>query len=197
MGRMCLICKESYRESIAPFLCFPCGYVFEGIPNREERFQSLYRYNKILRTLILDVKIHGNYRALECLKHLFISSSTSQELASRCETLVPAPSSLWSRVRGRFDLAYFLSLALAQKMGRKMENAPLQLRWEFNKRSKMSSRNKITWESREMDDAEKILIIDDVVTSGHTLHRAASVFQEKACHFLTLASAFHSHGWNS
>jgi len=167
--------------------------MFEPAPLNAE-FQSLYRYNSSIRSLILKVKIEGNYRALACLKYLFLNSPLSDEMVEKCDRIIPAPSSLWSRLRGRIDLAWMLGDSLAGTHKLSLRPAPLQLHWQLKKRSQLSNREKLASCSPldETAGEKSVLIVDDVVTSGYTLRRTATALKGENCRFLTLASAFHT-----
>lgn len=174
-----------------PYLCKNCGDMLEPAQYHSE-FQSLYRYNSALRKLILDVKIDGNYRSLACLRHLFLNSDLARDLAKSSEIIVPAPSSLWSRLRGRIDLAWLLASSLSSQHERELKRASFELHWQFKKRSRISNREKVELDeiANSAKESKAILIIDDVVTSGHTLRRTASPLGGNY-RFLTLASALH------
>ncbi len=188
----CLICHKKTFERSAPFLCKSCVQTLEPAKSHDE-FYSLYRYNSILRELVLKVKIHDNFRAVACLNYLFVNSDLSSFLAKSCDFIIPAPSSLWSRLRGRIDLAWLLATALSKQYHCRIRAAPIGLHWQLSKRSKILHREKLK-DVREAFFGEwkekTCLIIDDVVTSGYTLRRVASRIKKENCKFLTLGSAF-------
>lgn len=187
----CLYCKEVKSERLIPFLCNQCSHHLEML----EPFGSLcslYRYNSFLREIILSAKVHGNYRAVICLSYLFTQSPLTQSFVKNSYKIVPAPSSLWSRLRGRTDLAWFLAQSLARSRSCKLMPAPVSLQWQFHKRAKIRRRKRINlsfFESVGDERAKKILVVDDVITSGHTLMRTSSLYRKEDCLFLTLASA--------
>ena len=186
----CLLCQCEYFEEAAPFLCTSCFARLE-LARPHSEITSLFRYNEASRKLILLVKIEGNYRALSCLCHLFLNSAQVGELSQRNQVIVPAPSSLWSRMRGRFDLAWLLSAALARQTQCKLQRAPLHLYWQTKKRSKLGEREGVEIPSRcegKLPDTNT-LIVDDVVSSGHTLRRTALALKNTRPNYLTLASA--------
>ena len=184
--RPCLLCKTKHHPEAAPFLCEPCHHSF----SRAEAgvfTHSIYRYCPSVRSLILSAKIEGNMRALLCLSFLFSKSPGIGECLDGIERIVPAPSSLWSRIRGRTDLAWFLATSLSDRYGIPLHYPPRALYWQYQKRSKLDTRAPLL-DFGECESRPPYLLVDDVVTSGHTLIRTARALEE-ATRFLTLASA--------
>ena len=186
----CLLCKQTSVEKFAPFLCGKCGNMLERAQDHLE-LQSLYRYSSALRHLILKVKIEGSYRSFTCLRHLFLNSERTAEILRHCESIMPAPSSLWSRLRGRIDLAWLLASSLSLAYEKELERAPSKLHWQFRKRSQISNRERVEMQETfySAENKKTVLIVDDVVTSGYTLRRTSSALSHGNYRFLTLASA--------
>lgn len=186
----CLLCHKSFKKSLVPYLCLYCFSRLQASKGKDP-FHSLYRYNKEMRRLILEVKIRGNYRALHCLKYLFLNSKQTLDLSNHCRTIIPAPSSLWSRMRGKFDLAWVLAAELANLQKAKLQAPPFHTRWKLQKRSKLRKRSPLASQTYQSSEDASILIVDDVFTTGYTLSHVARSLESSQCCFLTLASAFH------
>lgn len=188
----CLLCHNDVLSEPALFLCPACYASLEPTKGDSE-ICTLFRYNAPLRQLILRAKIHGDYRALACLNGLVLSSSISAQIAAHCQIISPAPSSFWSRIRGKVDLAWLLSSALARQSNIHFARPPLHLYWRFKKRSKTQFREEVDLSEFASRDSQRknILIFDDIVTSGHTLRKTALAIRNTNCYFLALANARH------
>lgn len=194
MNFSCLHCQKICREEAAPFLCQDCLDTLT--PSRpRQAFTSLYAYNETLRPLVLKIKLEGNYRALQCLTHLFLNSRRTHQITKNIDVIIPAPSSLWARARGRTDLAWLLASSLADKVKCPLHPPPLSLRWQWKKRSKTGFREKLEFAWHEHDPQKQTaLIVDDIVTTGHTFQRTSRLLGQVNTHLLTLGDAYSRRG---
>lgn len=154
------------------------------------RRMALFHYEGVMRRLILRVKVKGDYAALRVITHLVKTAPEVLELVSWADVIMPAPSSLWGRLRGRIDTSDAIAYSLSRRWGRKQVcSAPWQLYWRTRKRAKIK-RNLRTadtqigflgrffsryWERRYWRSVtgRKILVIDDISTTGVTLLETA------------------------
>lgn len=172
-------------------LCARCIHRF-NLPHPALQEMSLYKYEAGLRELVLRAKIRGDHRALRSLQALFADHPLTQSLANWAQFIVPAPSSLWSRIRGRFDVAWLIAKELSVQSQVPIASAPRLLYWNIRKRALLGNRalspDVYAHPLTPDPSAPRFLIVDDVVTSGYTLMR---VKQHMTGHirFLTLASA--------
>lgn len=116
-----------------------------------------------------------------------------KNLVKKASFLVASPSSLYSRLRGRVDLADLMADELQKAFGIKRCFPPFSAFFRVKKRSQMMTRTKNTLENYAQFQFKKkeeyFLIVDDVVTSGHTILQTASYWPDKKAKYLTLASA--------
>lgn len=212
MTKMCISCFDSTDNSISssrPNLCAACSTHLRKLARNQRKIalgrwscRSLFAYDDPIRSLVMRAKVQSDHQAITCIEQLFQSDCTARGLALWCDAIVTAPSSLWGRLRGRFDLAYFIAAALAESSDRPLLPAPRQLYWRIRKRARMQNRSigeaskKIFVGGRCMpltSSKQRLLIIDDIVTTGHTLMETASALESSSSvdlRFLTLASAF-------
>lgn len=144
---------------------------------------ALYPYMPPLRELVLRVKITGSLRARQAVLRLL-----SDKLRLPCpQVIVPAPSSLWSRLRGRHDLAWMIAHRLAQRTGARLIEAPLFTHWRLSKQTRTRQRElyrlpnlpqKLLKLMLPRVAGQKILLVDDVITSGATMRRLATLFPD-------------------
>ena len=172
MKNYCPFCKKVLTLN---FLCNQC---LETLQQQNPRTNlgicSLYKYEKQLRELILAAKVKNQRRELMVLLELWQSNPVCQNLAENSEFLMPAPASLWSRLRGRIDIPWFLAKNLSLKYNKKLLSPPLRLSWRTKKRAQKKRKGNSFNCSGFIDSKNNkpsILLIDDVVTSGYTLNK--------------------------
>lgn len=145
---------------------------------------ALYPYMSPLRELVLRVKITGSLRARQAVLRLL--NDKLQHLPCP-QVIVPAPSSLWSRLRGRHDLAWMIAHYLARQTGARLIEAPLFTQWRLSKQTRARQRElyrppnlpqKLLKLMLPRVAGQKILLIDDVITSGATMRRLAALFPD-------------------
>ena len=189
MLNLCIVCFR-WKGSEFPKICLECfGGLSPGI--RDEESTSLFHYQTDLRDLVCRGKIQGDLPAISLLSWLFTAAEESVNLAEWCDMIIPAPSSLWGRLRGKFDVAYELAAKLAEKSAKPMENPPASLYWRLRKRSQHHREATDDFARNPPNPLGKrrLLIVDDIITTGQTLHEIANFYPDDYIKFLTLASA--------
>lgn len=205
MLNICIQCHSFFnsQKSRNIFFCTTCTHlisdntVFYRFSVEKRKSDTpieawvLYSYQKEIRDLIIRAKVKSDFRALEALYFLASERVEISYLMDWADAIVPAPSSLWGRLRGRFDIASFLAHRLANKYGKKVINPPWWLFWRLRKRAleKASKRRAKNKRGRILPEGisdffekifdtlkryntyhnSKLVIVDDVVTTGLTL----------------------------
>ncbi|MCX6124623.1 MAG: phosphoribosyltransferase family protein [Proteobacteria bacterium] len=162
---------------------------------------SLFLYQGIMRRVIMRAKVRNDLLALNGLVELFVSQPKVISLAKNCDVLVPAPSSLWGRMRGRFDLAQSMALGLGAAIDLPVSLMPWVAYMRFRKRAGSNRRGteKLRREipSKLLFKGSRVLVIDDVMTTGNTMRStlmlALNLGAEKASG-IALASGQHLGG---
>ncbi len=141
---------------------------------------AVFHYDAAVKRLVHLAKIQGDIRAKHVLLQAIGNSPPFQSLTRWADAVMPAPSSLWSRTRGRHDLAFAMAQCASKYSGIPHLSPPphLRFRWQkssFRSRSERqpytpSSILRKTLRTKSIaSDIEKLLVVDDVCTSGMTL----------------------------
>jgi predicted amidophosphoribosyltransferase len=212
--RFCVLCFRLGRRDFcevceAGFVAVQLGDAqrFCKLPSTEALVLSSYAYRGLCRESILACKSQGFRRLGPALVRRSLACPFLQESLARCDVIMPAPSSLWSRWRGSLDLAIMLAHGLGQAAGLSVRSPPrsLSFRWHKQALRDSSQRRGVFRSHQKIYDASyfepysptalrgarmRVLVVDDVVTSGNTLSALAACFTEVDFEFYTLASAF-------
>ena len=159
------------------FLCGVCYNKICFLPIKKTFINSIFLYDDITRALILEAKVKGNHKAFILLKKLLIISLTKSNLLKNCTMIIPAPSSLWSRFYGRFDVAWILSHKLAKIYQKPLNTLPYLMYFKWQKNSFLKQRDsiKIKYKLNKKTISKHVLIFDDVITTGSTIKRIIDI----------------------
>lgn len=207
----CCLCDHSPTLRNARgdfFFCGPCHQEIVKLTVQEKEdvgfFKTfgMYHYQGIIKNLIRKAKIGNEYRARRILLSLFLNSSAIR-WGYWADFVIPAPSSIWGRSRGRVDLSAALSHELAKISRNKLVYPPWLLYGRFTKKAllhnstsrtqsdllsrfgakvwhRLWSEQGVHWVNSILKNGPeilKIVLIDDVVTTGRTLHETAEYIQ--------------------
>jgi predicted amidophosphoribosyltransferase len=159
----------------------------------------VFAYEEPVVHLIHDCKIRGHGATADFLARKFLESLHASMICKDVDAVMPAPSSLWSRCRGRLDLARALSDAIATTWRIPLLSPPRQLLFAAKKQAKKAKRNMEYMASgnqqnpsnfRLLNNLSRTLIVDDVVTTGFTLNSVVHAVNGRFCRFAALASPY-------
>ena len=149
--------------------------------------RSICEYRGPIRHIIIGAKAQSTWRYLRMISDWVLADPIANQWAHWADIVIPAPSSLWSRLRGNADPAWYLAAKISTSYGKELRNGPLKLAWKLNKRLRarsMEDMKKQTVTTIIADTAcdlqptllatskiakKNVLLIDDVVTTGNTL----------------------------
>ena len=199
------------REASGPDLCQDCArelwllrLASDSTPSDVGETICLYRYEGLMRDLVWRAKIKDDHRALDLLLHCGLLPK-ALAWGHWADLIIAAPSSLWGRLRGRLDVAYHLAHSVGRHVQKPVFPAPWHLYWRLSKNAqkRLSERHSgeqgsspSTWERRHLGawsrrlpvspdpggaSCVRILVVDDVLTTGSTLRRVGSALSKAFC----------------
>jgi predicted amidophosphoribosyltransferase len=141
------------------------------------KIDSLFWYSGVIRSLTIASKVKGDLPALNSILQIWSAQIEETISLNGITSVMPCPSSLWSRLHGRVDIAWFLAARIAHRYKIKFVRPPRHIHWSIKKRSQTErptienlvvavSSLKTQPTSKEQHHC---LIVDDVVTTGSTL----------------------------
>ncbi len=206
-GALCPGCWEA-MNFIAPPLCACCGQPFEidpagdslcaaclADPPRYRRARAVFRYDDASRPLVLRFK-HGDRTGAAPSFARWLARAGSELLADT-DVILPVPLHPWRLWRRRYNQAALLALALARLTGRacapdalaRVRATPSQgMLGRGQRRRNVQGAFRV--KHPEAVEGRRVLLIDDVLTSGATVGECVRVLlrgRASAVDVLTLA----------
>lgn len=144
---------------------------FKGFPTttNEPIIDYLYAYDTITKERIWNLKIKSQLRDIgDCVEE-FCEWLSTEPFVRQFEHVMPMPSSLWGRWRGRIDIADFLAEGVRVNLGMKLRLPPFRLGWHFKKQAQ--KRGQLVSLGTIMKLEAPLLVVDDIVTTGQSFER--------------------------
>ncbi|MCX6118522.1 MAG: phosphoribosyltransferase family protein [Proteobacteria bacterium] len=145
------------------------------VVNRDYEIWSLFEYRGLIRETILHAKISNRICAVSGLTELIVGDPLTIKLAQKVNAITSAPSSLWGRMRGRFDLAELFAISISKALQIPRIPLPLEFYFMHKKRAGQNQKKEILEPSKQRHSREFegkcILLIDDIITTGWTMSR--------------------------
>ena len=186
-GRFCAICFLEASLVSEPF-CRRCGIPFDDGPARSicaacyanppsfGRARAVLSYDDLARRLILPLKYSGRSEAARAFATQMLRAGRSTFL--RADLLVPVPMHTRRLRQRRYNQAALLTLALSHLTSvpalpdaliRIRSTAPLKTLSARSRRAEVSGAFKIRPRRRKIVEGARIVLVDDVMTSGATV----------------------------
>ncbi|MGF1611264.1 MAG: ComF family protein [Kiloniellales bacterium] len=195
-GALCPGCWEQVRF-IAPPCCAFCGYPFDFEMGPEalcpactreaplfDRARAVMAYDEASRRLVLGFK-HGD-RSEGAPAFAGWLARAGAELIAEADLIVPVPLHRWRLFRRRYNQAALLAQALGRLSGLPVDtglllrrrNTPSQGRLSpAARRQNMAGAFAVAATRRAALAGQRVLLIDDVLTSGATASACARVLK--------------------
>jgi len=205
---ICAVCSAwmLLKESWNNLLCQDCKAQQDKLVLRQYESSSslscpwfvLFSYQQEIRQLILAAKVGQSWIVYHYLLQLWKKEPVLWLMATWADCIVPAPSSAWGRLRGRFDLADGMASQLAKIAGKPLQSAPFRWHWRWQKQAQRSGRSRRSIMSTVQGLSDKkdfdgerrprLLLVDDIWTSGQTINRLMQAFP--GCEFQIAVLAY-------
>lgn len=153
--------------------------------NLDLRFEtsvSVGNYRGLLQQLVVEMKNQHNEQLAVQLGRLLGFHIFNADFCDELDLVVPVPTHWWRRVKRGFHGTEILARSLANACDLPYSNHTLQCRRRTKKQGMLSIagrfrnvRNAFSVSPRESIAGMKILVIDDVMTSGATVSEAARI----------------------
>lgn len=174
-GEGCQLCSRESKEG----LCSDCMYWMDLEKQYIEYNHSIYTYNDQMKQMIAKWKYRGDYIIGSIFKEVFISEFT-RKFANLMNSIqvVPIPLSETRLMERKFNQAQMLADFLP------VENKPTLIREHSEKQAKKTRYERMNTKNPfkvigEVQD--KVILIDDIYTTGATLRHAAKQLIKSGC----------------
>ena len=205
---VCGSCWSSLDFITKPY-CAYCGYPFEyevgeaavcagceASPPRFDRARAAMRYNEASKPLLLRFK-HTDKAELAPVLARFMARA-GPELLSSADLIAPVPLHRWRLLRRRYNQAALLAKLLAAEAGRpflpellvRRRNTPPQGQLGRGGRARnVAGAFAVTPRHHEDLIGRRVLLVDDVMTSGATANACAAVLKRNGAEQVLLLTA--------
>jgi ComF family protein len=163
----------------------PCPYCFgEGL-SPYEGILRLGLYREPIRHLIHQIKYHGQWTLAEMLADRLLEQKPVQALLEQTDVILPVPLHPWRQMIRGFNQAEVIARRLSRRSGVKLRRPIVRLKATetqthlHSKVRRMDNLRDAFGLLRPGDVTDQhVVVIDDVTTTGATLHHAGKTLKE-------------------
>lgn len=190
--KRCLRCGRRRETTFASPDCGECFGRRLGVT----RARSLYVYNAVGRALLAEFKYQGHLGVGEALAGQLANwigggwQAAFDELACTCDLVIPVPLHR-SRLRTRrFNQSELIARAVAKALGlpcipdvlTRIRETPTQVGLtEHQRRENVRGAFDVSHARRRLVDGKRVLLVDDLMTTGATLAACAGALRRAGC----------------
>lgn len=180
----CPICEE-YTDG----LCIPCrdnlSYLNEEKYMNQQKGQSIFEYNEAGKALLMAFKKRGSFYAGNDMVKLLVSDQ--RNFIGSFDLLTFAPSSKKSIKDLGFDHGRYLADQVSKETGILIKSLFLpspveQKKLDIESRKKNANNIQLNEKGLIGMEEKKVLILDDVYTTGSTVRRCMELLELKGIH---------------
>lgn len=190
-GKLCTACGKPLED------WYPDRYCSECI-GQERSFDAgitCFQYKEQEREMIRNLKYHGKGFLARPLSE--IMADRLNALPGRWDLVIPVPMYRKKERRRGYNQADLLARFMARRMGlayspkvliRTRDTAPMNRLGAAERRRNLDHAFAVTEEGRSMIRGRRLLLVDDIFTTGTTAGRCAEVLKEAGSGPVTLLS---------
>lgn len=185
---ICLICKEKDTTNS----CYICKDCYENLEilNKEIDMDSPYinnvyyslSYNRFLRDTISDYKFNGKNYLYKPFGEIMVETVMEREIDKDLDLILYVPSHRRKEALRGYNQAELLASYISTSLNKPLSKKNLiKIRWTkeqsaLNKLDRMINlKDSFHIKSPEEIDGKKILLIDDIITTGVTMEECSRV----------------------
>ena len=184
---MCGICEKESRNS----LCFKCRkkiqreFKFTTIYSKKQNFSEqyyLFQYKNLIRNLILEMKFQKKSYIYKTIEYFLRKNEKHLEKLKKYDIIIVVPLSWKRKLKRGYNQSLLISKIISNILQIKIENKVLYKNKNIVPQSTLSKRErekniKRAFKIKDIEKVKnkKILIIDDIYTTGSTLNECAKL----------------------
>lgn len=169
-GKTCHNCNKVLSDIEGDKLCYDCEYWSQIYPDNLLFNQALYRYNDAFHDLMVNYKRYGDYVLCETLAYLI-------NKLPEADYYIPLPSSPSHFEKRRFDTIYEIYQKVVPLTNVLIKDDTEKAQGEKNRQQRLASKQTFMVKD-DQKISGKILLLDDIYTTGRTLYHARDALQQ-------------------
>ncbi|WP_058306681.1 ComF family protein [Gracilibacillus massiliensis] len=178
---ICEKCGRSTKEKV----CSDCKQwlASENFQSVLEYNRSIYQYNPFMQDIIAQWKYRGDYQLISIFEEA-ISQKISSLFPIKSLTIVPIPLTKQRLQERAFNQSEAITEIIAAKSHIPIVNALERNSQHSEKQSKKSKKERMTTKNPFQLTQKlqtNVLLVDDIYTTGMTIHHAAKVLKDAGC----------------
>lgn len=185
---MCGICEKESRNS----LCYECRkklqkeFKFTKISSKRQNFSGqyyLFQYKNLIRNLILKMKFQKESYIYKTIEHFLQNNKKYLEKLKKYDIIIVVPLSWKRRLQRGYNQSQLIAEIISNILQIKIESKILYKTKNIVPQSTLNKKDrkeniKGAFKIKHIEKIKnkKILIIDDIYTTGNTLNECAKMF---------------------
>lgn len=196
--RRCVVCTVDIFEG---HLCHGCASLCTAVPisARAHARAAIFFYEMVIKELIIHAKFRGGLIHAHVLLDLAKHALSERQHLKDIEAFAPSvitfiPTHWFNRMRRGIDLPQLFAQTIAKKLSLPCDPCLVRndLRRQTAQSSKLARQKSIDGAfrlTRMPKSYERILVVDDIVTTGATLHEASRMLKHMSNAVMCMAIA--------
>ena len=187
---MCGICEKESRNS----LCYECRkklqkeFKFTKISSKKQNFSEqyyLFQYKNLIRNLILEMKFQKKSYIYKTIEYFLQNNKKYLEKLKKYDIIIVVPLSWKRRLQRGYNQSQLIAEIISNILRIKIESKILYKTKNIVPQSTLNKKErkeniKGAFKIRHIEKIKKgkILVIDDVYTTGSTLNEVSKILRE-------------------